>query len=85
MKYCIPIFSLSLFFSHQCYSSQDCGYVFTKGPAAWAALPDNYGCPPCGAPKRRFTKVPKGGANKKAVKVTTSPQKDDPTKKKSWF
>jgi rubredoxin len=53
--------------------SQDCGYVFTKGPKAWAALPDNYSCPPCGAPKRRFKKVPKGSASGK-VEV-----------KKSWF
>lgn len=53
--------------------TQDCGYVFTKGPQAWAALPDNYRCPPCGAPKFRFQKVPKGSA-KGEVKV-----------KKSWF
>ena len=52
---------------------QDCGYVFTKGPKAWAALPDSYSCPPCGAPKRRFKKVPKGSASGK-VEV-----------KKSWF
>mmetsp|Transcript_38069 Transcript_38069/g.56961 ORF Transcript_38069/g.56961 Transcript_38069/m.56961 type:complete len:111 (-) Transcript_38069:280-612(-) len=44
------------------YVCKDCGYVFTKGPEAWAKLPDNYGCPPCGAPKRRFDKVPKGSA-----------------------
>lgn len=31
------------------YLCLDCGYVFTKGPKAWAALPDNYSCPPCGA------------------------------------
>ncbi|GKZ00966.1 hypothetical protein MPSEU_001048100 [Mayamaea pseudoterrestris] len=47
------------------YVCKDCGYVFTKGPKAWAALPDNYGCPPCGAPKRRFNKVPKGSASGK--------------------
>lgn len=29
------------------YVCKDCGYVFTKGPKAWAALPDNYSCPPC--------------------------------------
>lgn len=28
--------------------SKDCGYVFTKGPAAWAKLDDKYQCPPCG-------------------------------------
>jgi hypothetical protein len=52
---------------------QDCGYVFTKGPQAWAALDDKYKCPPCGAPKFRFDKVPKGSATGK-VDV-----------KKSWF
>ena len=52
---------------------QDCGYVFTKGPKAWAALPSDWSCPPCGAPKRRFKKVPKGSASGK-VDV-----------KKSWF
>lgn len=53
---------------------QDCGYVFTKGPKAWAALDDQkYACPPCGAPKFRFNKVPKGSASGK-VEV-----------KKSWF
>ena len=31
------------------YVCKDCGYVFTKGPAAWAALDkDTYKCPPCG-------------------------------------
>ena len=39
------------------YICKDCGYVFTKGPAAWAKLDDKYGCPPCGAPKFRFKKV----------------------------
>ena len=52
---------------------QDCGYVFTKGPEAWAKLDDKYKCPPCGAPKFRFNKVPKGSASGK-VEV-----------KKSWF
>ncbi|EJK45601.1 hypothetical protein THAOC_35780 [Thalassiosira oceanica] len=56
------------------YVCKDCGYVFTKGPAAWAKLPDSYGCPPCGAPKFRFDKVPKGSAKGKKVEV-----------KKSWF
>mmetsp|Transcript_39597 Transcript_39597/g.114572 ORF Transcript_39597/g.114572 Transcript_39597/m.114572 type:complete len:121 (-) Transcript_39597:223-585(-) len=55
------------------YVCKDCGYVFTKGPKAWAALPEDYSCPPCGAPKRRFKKVPKGSASGK-VEV-----------KKSWF
>ena len=39
------------------YVCKDCGYVFTKGPAAWAKLDDKYQCPPCGAPKFRFKKV----------------------------
>jgi len=55
------------------YLCKDCGYVFTKGPAAWAKLDDKYGCPPCGAPKFRFKKVPKGSESGK-VEV-----------KKSWF
>mmetsp|Transcript_22473 Transcript_22473/g.47324 ORF Transcript_22473/g.47324 Transcript_22473/m.47324 type:complete len:112 (+) Transcript_22473:153-488(+) len=55
------------------YLCKDCGYVFTKGPKAWAELPDKYKCPPCGAPKFRFKKVPKGSAGGK-VEV-----------KKSWF
>merc|ERR1712157_80446 len=55
------------------YICKDCGYVFTKGPAAWAKLDDKYGCPPCGAPKFRFKKVPKGSSSGK-VEV-----------KKSWF
>ena len=55
------------------YLCPDCGYVFTKGPAAWAKLDDDYRCPPCGAPKFRFKKVPKGSQSGK-VEV-----------KKSWF
>jgi len=55
------------------YLCKDCGYVFTKGPKAWAALSDKYQCPPCGSPKFRFKKVPKGSATGK-VEV-----------KKSWF
>lgn len=55
------------------YVCKDCGYVFTKGPQAWAKLDDKYQCPPCGAPKFRFKKVPKGSASGK-VEV-----------KKSWF
>merc|ERR1719384_2253597 len=52
------------------YVCKDCGYVFTKGPAAWAKLDkDKYQCPPCGAPKFRFKKVPKGSASGKKVEV----------------
>ncbi|CAB9516866.1 expressed unknown protein [Seminavis robusta] len=46
------------------YVCLDCGWVFTKGPKAWADLPDNFSCPPCGSVKRRFKKVPKGSAGK---------------------
>ena len=52
---------------------KDCGYVFTKGPEAWSKLDDKYKCPPCGAPKFRFKKVPKGSESGK-VEV-----------KKNWF
>mmetsp|Transcript_33810 Transcript_33810/g.81355 ORF Transcript_33810/g.81355 Transcript_33810/m.81355 type:complete len:127 (+) Transcript_33810:103-483(+) len=45
------------------YKCPDCDYVFTKGPKAWAELPNDWSCPPCGAPKRRFKKVPKGSAS----------------------
>eukprot|EP00522_Entomoneis_paludosa_P018970 CAMPEP_0172446744 /NCGR_PEP_ID=MMETSP1065-20121228/6275_1 /TAXON_ID=265537 /ORGANISM="Amphiprora paludosa, Strain CCMP125" /LENGTH=114 /DNA_ID=CAMNT_0013197933 /DNA_START=79 /DNA_END=423 /DNA_ORIENTATION=+ len=55
------------------YLCPDCGYVFTKGPKEWAKLTNDYSCPPCGAPKYRFKKIPKGSA-KGDVKV-----------KKSWF
>eukprot|EP00548_Thalassiothrix_antarctica_P003307 CAMPEP_0194134804 /NCGR_PEP_ID=MMETSP0152-20130528/4881_1 /TAXON_ID=1049557 /ORGANISM="Thalassiothrix antarctica, Strain L6-D1" /LENGTH=71 /DNA_ID=CAMNT_0038830711 /DNA_START=205 /DNA_END=420 /DNA_ORIENTATION=- len=55
------------------YICKDCGYVYTKGPKAWAGLKD-YKCPPCGAPKFRFNKVAKGSA--KGTKVAV---------KKSWF
>jgi len=50
------------------YVCLDCGYVFTKGPKAWAELPANWSCPPCGSIKRRFKKVPKGSANSKPEK-----------------
>ena len=55
------------------YLCKDCGYVYTKGPEAWAKETDKYKCPPCGAPKFRFKKIPKGSADGK-VEV-----------KKSWF
>mmetsp|Transcript_62172 Transcript_62172/g.74810 ORF Transcript_62172/g.74810 Transcript_62172/m.74810 type:complete len:143 (+) Transcript_62172:112-540(+) len=51
------------------YVCKDCGYIFTKGPAAWAKVDgDSYQCPPCGSPKFRFKKIPKAGAPGKAVK-----------------
>jgi len=55
------------------YVCKDCGYVFTKGPKAWGKLNDSYGCPPCGSPKFRFKKVPKGSESGKV------------TIKKGWF
>jgi len=56
------------------YLCKDCGYVFTKGPAAWSKLSDkSYKCPPCGSPKFRFKKVAKASASGK-VEV-----------KKGWF
>ena len=54
--------SISLYFDCLCL-----------GPDAWAKLPEDYRCPPCGAPKFRFKKVPKGSQSGK-VEV-----------KKSWF
>ena len=47
------------------YLCKDCGYVYTKGPQAWAKETDKYKCPPCGAPKFRFKKIAKGSANGK--------------------
>jgi rubredoxin len=46
------------------YKCLDCDYVFTKGPKAWAELPDNWSCPECGSVKRRFKKIPKGSGGK---------------------
>jgi len=61
------------------YICKDCGYVFTKGPKAWANLDDKkYKCPPCGSPKFRFKKESKGngkGAGAAAAKPA----------KKGWF
>ncbi|XP_027342418.1 uncharacterized protein LOC113855126 [Abrus precatorius] len=39
--------------SKQAYICRDCGYIYNdKTP--FQKLPDNYFCPVCGAPKRRF-------------------------------
>jgi rubredoxin len=54
------------------YVCLDCGYVFTQGPEAWAKLPSNWSCPPCGSIKRRFKKVPKGSASGKVEVKKTS-------------
>eukprot|EP00555_Chaetoceros_dichaeta_P002860 CAMPEP_0198249872 /NCGR_PEP_ID=MMETSP1447-20131203/1251_1 /TAXON_ID=420782 /ORGANISM="Chaetoceros dichaeta, Strain CCMP1751" /LENGTH=126 /DNA_ID=CAMNT_0043934601 /DNA_START=163 /DNA_END=543 /DNA_ORIENTATION=+ len=61
------------------YICKDCGYVFTKGPAAWAKLDDRaYKCPPCGSPKFRFKKEAKGNAKGKAAPAAKPA-------KKGWF
>lgn len=63
------------------YICKDCGYVFTKGPAAWAKLDDKkYACPPCGSPKFRFKKEAKaGGAKGGKGAAAAKPAK------KGWF
>ena len=39
--------------SKQAYICRDCGYIYNdRNP--FEKLPDNYFCPVCGAPKRRF-------------------------------
>lgn len=39
--------------SKQAYICRDCGYIY-KDRTPFEKLPDNYFCPVCGAPKRRF-------------------------------
>ncbi|MED6168146.1 hypothetical protein PIB30_009367 [Stylosanthes scabra] len=39
--------------SKQAYICRDCGYIY-KDRTPFDKLPDNYFCPVCGAPKRRF-------------------------------
>ncbi|KAK9668993.1 hypothetical protein RND81_13G101500 [Saponaria officinalis] len=47
-----PRFSMRVA-SKQSYICRDCGYIYSdKKP--FDKLPDNYFCPVCGAPKRRF-------------------------------
>nr|CAD1820495.1 unnamed protein product [Ananas comosus var. bracteatus] len=47
-----PRFSMRVA-SKQAYICRDCGYIYNdKTP--FEKLPDNYFCPVCGAPKRRF-------------------------------
>jgi rubredoxin len=67
------------------YVCKDCGYVFTKGPAAWAALPSDYSCPPCGSSKWRFAKVPKGSANAAAKGKAGGAKPAAPPAKKGFF
>lgn len=57
------------------YKCLDCNYVFTKGPKAWADLPNNWSCPECGSIKRRFKKVPKGSASAKGGKAAAAEPK----------
>lgn len=35
----------------------DCGYLFVPGDVPFEQLPEDFACPACGAPKRRFGKV----------------------------
>ncbi|XP_042499194.1 uncharacterized protein LOC122077338 [Macadamia integrifolia] len=47
-----PKFSMRVA-SKQAYICRDCGYIY-KDRTPFEKLPDNYFCPVCGAPKRRF-------------------------------
>ncbi|XP_020593086.1 uncharacterized protein LOC110033447 isoform X2 [Phalaenopsis equestris] len=47
-----PRFSMRVA-SKQTYICRDCGYIYNER-TAFEKLPDNYFCPVCGAPKRRF-------------------------------
>ncbi|KAM7480222.1 hypothetical protein LguiA_028435 [Lonicera macranthoides] len=47
-----PKFSMRLA-SKQAYICRDCGYIYND-TTPFEKLPDNYFCPVCGAPKRRF-------------------------------
>ncbi|XP_048138211.1 uncharacterized protein LOC115749586 [Rhodamnia argentea] len=49
-----PSISISMrLASKQAYICRDCGYIY-KDRTPFDKLPDNYFCPVCGAPKRRF-------------------------------
>ncbi|KAJ8420752.1 hypothetical protein Cgig2_021494 [Carnegiea gigantea] len=39
--------------ARQAYICRDCGYIYNES-TPFEKLPDNYFCPVCGAPKRRF-------------------------------
>ncbi|OWM89085.1 uncharacterized protein LOC116195451 [Punica granatum] len=47
-----PRFSMRVA-SKQAYICRDCGYIYNER-TPFDKLPDNYFCPVCGAPKRRF-------------------------------
>ncbi|XP_021744012.1 uncharacterized protein LOC110710062 [Chenopodium quinoa] len=48
-----PKFSMRVA-SKQAYICRDCGYIYNDPRKPFEKLPDNYYCPVCGAPKRRF-------------------------------
>ncbi|KAL3512059.1 hypothetical protein ACH5RR_024776 [Cinchona calisaya] len=48
-----PKFSMRVA-SKQAYICRDCGYIYNDR-TPFEKLPDNYFCPVCGAPKRRFS------------------------------
>ncbi|XP_010667019.2 uncharacterized protein LOC104884122 [Beta vulgaris subsp. vulgaris] len=48
-----PKFSMRVA-SKQSYICRDCGYIYNDTRKPFEKLPDNYYCPVCGAPKRRF-------------------------------
>lgn len=48
-----PKFSMRVA-SKQSYICRDCGYIYNDPRKPFEKLPDNYFCPVCGAPKRRF-------------------------------
>ncbi|KAG7672117.1 hypothetical protein NADE_000210 [Nannochloris sp. 'desiccata'] len=44
------------------YICVDCGYIYDES-TAWEKLPNNYKCPVCSSPKRRFKPYNRGGKN----------------------
>jgi rubredoxin len=44
------------------YICVDCGYIYDES-TAWEKLPNNYKCPVCSSPKRRFKPYNGGGKN----------------------
>ncbi|XP_015888567.2 uncharacterized protein LOC107423511 [Ziziphus jujuba] len=48
-----PRFSMRVASKKQAYICRDCGYIYNER-TPFEKQPDNYFCPVCGAPKRRF-------------------------------
>lgn len=70
-----PKFSMRVA-SKQAYICRDCGYIYNERKP-FDQLPDNYFCPVCGAPKRRFrpyTPAVTRGANDTAVRKARKEQ-----------